>query len=437
MKNCKKSIFALIIVVFLLLGLFSGIVTAEEKEKVIIVSPVWAENNMTGAGMGTGRNLLEELSLKHNIEVEFHLSTGSMQEVQEILFRIGSLPKTEEDMFYVLQSFADERIINFLTPLDKYLKEKPLEGFPEEYSEDMLNIYRKNGSLYAIPIRGGVWNLWYNKRIFEERGIKEPPRTPEEIYEIAKQCTYTKENGEKVYGFAPRGVRWSLHEQLAIGARMFGGDLITPDYKITINQPPVIKVLELYQKMYQEGIMPPNWNSLASSDSDQYLREGRAAMSLASANYNWRYNDPKVSKEAGNIVPDLIPLAKNLWSDEKTFSDSISFTWAIAILKGSTQKDTAWDVIRYLTLKDSSIEMAKNENAPVMISVLRWQAEEDPGAQIATKVFKYARSALPALENSNQIIDLIGEHMENVILLGKSAQAEMDLAAKEIEKLMK
>jgi len=31
MKNCKKSIFALTVVVFLLLGLFSGIVTAEEK----------------------------------------------------------------------------------------------------------------------------------------------------------------------------------------------------------------------------------------------------------------------------------------------------------------------------------------------------------------------------------------------------------------------
>ncbi|QQO09946.1 ABC transporter substrate-binding protein [Breznakiella homolactica] len=405
------------------------------KEKLIIVAGSFVQNNLTGAGMGTGRNLVEQLNTEKNIDLEFFV-TPSTAEQQQILFRVGSLRNTEEDLIYVFQSMADDRITGLLEPLNSYMTEKPLDGYPSDYSQGMLDIFTKNGQLYAIPIRAGVWNIWYNKRILDERGIPGAPKTPEEIYEYAKQATYTKPSGEKVYGFVSRGTRWDLHEQLAIGARMYGGDIITPDYKIVINEQPVIKFLQLYRKMYVEGIMPPNWNSMTGEDADRLLKEGRGALSLGSANYGPRYNDPATSNEAGNIVPAFVPLAKELWTADKQISDSMSFTWAIAILKGSTQKEAAWDTIRFLTQQDSAIEMAKNENAPSRISVLEWQSSGDPGAQIAAEVFKYTRAALPPLENGNQIIDIIGEHMENAIIHGRDPQAEMNTAAKRIAELM-
>jgi multiple sugar transport system substrate-binding protein len=298
----------------------------------------------------------------------------------------------------------------------------------------MLDVYTKDGQLYAIPIRAGVWCFWYNKRIFDERGIAGPPQTPEEIYEIAKKCTYTKPNGEKVFGFASRSTRWDLHEQLAIGARMYGGDLITPDYKIVINQEPVIKFLKLYRRMYEEEIIPPNWGS--GLDDGLLFREGRSAISMNSNNQGGYFNDPATSNEAGNIYPAYYPLDRELQTDSKKISDSMSFCWAISILKGSTQKDAAWETIRYLLQKDNAIEMAKNRNVPSRISVLEGQAQSDPGAKIAAEVFKYARPALPPLENGNQIIDLIGEHMENVVIKGADPQREMDLAAREIAALL-
>lgn len=426
----------------LLMIFTSGIILAKgeteevgRKQQLILVSGSFAQNNMTGAGMGTGRNLVEELLKEKNIELTF-FTTPSTGEQQQMLFRIGSIPNTEEDLIYVLHSMADGRITTLLEPLNNYLSSKPLDGYPSDYSQGMLDVYTKNGKLYAIPIRAGVWNVWYNKRIFEERGLEGYPQTPEQFYEYAKKATYTKPTGEKVFGFASRGLRWDLHEQLAIGARMFGGDIITPDYKIVINEEPVIKFLQMYRRMYQEGIMPPNWNTMTGNDADQLLKEGRAAMSLGSANYGPRYNDPSTSREAGNIIPVHVPLDKSLWTGERNFSDSMSFTWAISILKGSTQKDVAWEAIRFLTEKDSSIEMAKNENAPARISVLEWQASEDPGAKIAASTFPYTRAALPPLENGNQIIDVIGEHMENVVIHGKDAQQEMDTAAKRIAELM-
>lgn len=409
--------------------------SSSTKEDLTMVSHAFVQNNLTGEGMGTGVDLLKEMKEKLGYSMNFVIC-NSTEESQQQLFRIGSLPQTKEDMIYVLQSMADKRIVNYLEPLNSYMEKAPLDGYPDDYSQGMLQAFTKDGKLYALPIRGGVWNIWYNKRILTERGFDKVPETPEELYEMAKACTYVKDNGEKVYGFASRGTRWDLHEQLAIGARMFGGDIITPDYKVVINEKPVIDFLKLYRKMYQEGIMPPNWNTMSGNDADQMLKEGRAVFSLGSANYGARYNDTKTSKEAGNLIPIEIPLAKELQTADKKYSDSISFTWAVGILKGSDQKEQAWDAIQFLTTEYGAKEMAKNENAPVRISVLQWQAENDPGAQVAANTLPRTRSALPALENSGKIIDIIGEHVENVVIKGMDAQEEMNVAAEQIKKLI-
>ena len=54
--------------IVLLLIFTSGIILAKgeteevgRKQQLILVSGSFAQNNMTGAGMGTGRNLVEEL----------------------------------------------------------------------------------------------------------------------------------------------------------------------------------------------------------------------------------------------------------------------------------------------------------------------------------------------------------------------------------------
>jgi multiple sugar transport system substrate-binding protein len=409
----------------------------EGKQPLIFIPGGFAENHLTGKGLEKpGRDLKAEFEKKEGIQVTFApASTGGTGGHQTRLFQIGSLPKTEEDIIMVLHSMADDRIATLMEPLNKYLSEKPIQGYPDDYSKGMLETYTKKGLLYALPARAGVWCLFYNKRIFNERGISGPPQTPEELFEVAKKATYTKPNGEKVYGYATRGGRWDHHEQLAILARMYGGDLITPDYKIVVNQPPVIKGLAIYRKMYQEGIMPPNWDS--TLDSATYMRQGRCAISAGGHTDGIGYNSTTQSVEAGNVFAAPFPLAKELQTPTRKISDSMSFMWAFGIFKGSDQKNAAWDLIRFLSQPDSAIETTKNGNAPARISALEYQAKEYDGARVAVDVFKITRPALPPLENANEIIDRIGERMENVVLKGLDAQSEMDQLAKEIAALLK
>jgi ABC-type glycerol-3-phosphate transport system substrate-binding protein len=403
------------------------------KEKLLIVAGQWIEQLLTGQGVAASKkNVLEGLKTDKNIEVEFNY-TPATADAQAALFRIGPLPNTEEDLIWVSYMFVDDRLPTMLEPLNKYLQEKPLDGYPTDYSKGMLDTYTFNDQIYCIPFRAGLYNLWWNKRIFEERGIKDPPTTPEELYEVAKKLTYTKPNGEKVYGMSFRNVRIEIWEMLALGARMYGGEIMTPDYKLTINSPAVVKFVQLLKQMVKEGIMPSNWGQF---DGLKMAQEGQLAMCAETSGRTGQFNSPELSKEAGNWMTTYLPLAKEFQTTEKKFSDGITFMWAIGILKGSNQKDTAWEAMRYMLQYDNALETARNGNTPARISVLENLAQEDPAAKIAAEVFRYTRTATPPIRNINRIMDIIGEHVENAVLRDRDPQAEMDLAAKEIAPLM-
>lgn len=60
------------------------------------------------------------------------------------------------------------------------------EGWNDVYPDQLLEMLRHNGELYAVPAnvhRGNV--LWYNQAIFDEHGL-EPPTTFEEFLDVAE-----------------------------------------------------------------------------------------------------------------------------------------------------------------------------------------------------------------------------------------------------------
>jgi multiple sugar transport system substrate-binding protein len=435
MKKIIKTLAVLLIAAWVPGGLFAageqgsgGADQAAGKQKLILLGTM--SSLLTGKE-DSDSNVLTKLNDEKNIEVELNPGAPDIDGAMQIIFRLGTMPKSEEDLCWLPNAGVDDRIGSYMEPLNSYLAKDPIDGWPSDYPNGFVDTYSANGSVYSIPVRAGVFALYYNKRILEERGIKDYPKTPEELYEVAKKCTYTKPDGTKVYGFMIRSGRFNHNEQISIGARMFGGDLMTQDYKITMNQPPVIKFLQLIRRMYVEGIMPPDW---AQANNGQMIKDGQLAMTIESSPAS--YNDPAQSKEAGNIVITYLPLAKELWTPEKNFSDSISFTWSIGILKSSDQKEAAYQALKYINQTSSVLDMIKNGNSPARISAVQRLGETDPVLKMYADVFKYSRTVFPPLRNLVQIRDIFGQHVEEVIINGKDPQAEMDAAAREIRPLI-
>ena len=82
-----------------------------------------------------------------------------------------------------------------------------------------------DGKLIAVPFRTATIGLFYNEALLEERGIKAPPTTLEELVDQAKQLTFRSAAGTPVVGMV---LASDLSTFPVIFARAYGGDFIGP-----------------------------------------------------------------------------------------------------------------------------------------------------------------------------------------------------------------
>ncbi len=385
---------------------------------------------------GKGEDLVQAFRDKHSVDVVYQ--TFESARVGEKFYQLGPLNNTEEDVIHLnLAMQIKKDMKNFLVPLTSFLKEKPIEGFPEAFGA-LPEALKVDGDYYAIPIRAGNWAMWYNKKIFAERGVSGPPKTAEEFYDIAKKLTHQSASGAKIFGWSSRGDLGHAGQMLAIMARMWDGDVITPDFKVTVNEAPVINALNLMRKMYAEGIMPPDWHTYGYAGSIKIFREGNVAMVLEASNYWPTFNDPEKSKIAGNAVVAPYPLSAKLATSKRDFSSGSSWFWAQGILKGSQDQELAYEYISHLATQHSAMNMALSGNPPARIDVLSDPKYLDinPGAKIDAMVAPFTATWIPAFPKNKAVGDIVSEHTHNVVVQGKPAQKEMDEAAKRLKALL-
>jgi multiple sugar transport system substrate-binding protein len=405
-----------------------------QEELTVLGAEVHLNNMRALAQWQGGVDNLAEFEAGNSAKVTY--VTGTTTSLQESLTRLGALDKTAEDVIYVNQLDANSRLTSYLEPLDQVLAAGTVAGFPEQWPAGVVASASFDGKLYLLPLRCGTFTLWYNDRIFSELGISAPPRTPDELYEIAKKGTFTRPNGEQVFGFAPRGDKWSLTEDMTVMARMFGGDLITQDFKVVLNQAPAVAAIKLLQRMYQEGIMPPNWAALDGSAQAEMFRSERLSMVIGGANYDGQYNKAQDSKIAGHAVPAHLPLVAELQTPAKPFSESVIWYWGVGVLHGADNQALANKFVQHIATAPVQQELAANGNGPCTTDVLADLAKTSPGMKLAQDIFAVSRPTIPAHPNMNQVRDLMGETIQNIVVNGLDAQAELDAVARRIERLL-
>ena len=112
--------------------------------------------------------------------------------------------------------------------------------------------------------------------------------------------------------------------------------------------------------------------------------------------------------------------------------------WCMVIPKNAKNKAQAWDFIRTLSTKSSTLKAALNGNGPVRASTYNdasfqkmvpyWKAEKD--------VLDVARVAMPAFDKATQAADLFNEYAQAAIIGNMKVQDAMDRLAKEVEGLL-
>lgn len=423
----------LVAAAMLVLAGFSADAGAQERTLTVVGAEVHMRNLKAEGSSKGGVDVTKEFESKFSTKVNFVKEAA--YGLNDALNRIGLLSRTNEDLIYILDMDANTRTGNFFAPLDPFLKASPIDNFPEAWPANFTRANRLNGQLRLFPVRCGTFGLWYNKAILAERGLSGPPKTPEELHEMARKLTFTRPNGQKVYGWVSRGGRLDT-DDAANMVRMFGGDLITPDMNVAINLPPAVKGITMLRDMYREGLMPPNWASLGGSELTQLFNDAQVAMSTGGTTYGPRFNNGKTAV-SGNAVLAHLPLSRELQTPEKPYSDSIIFTWNIGIVQGSSNKQMAYDFIKHLARPDVQREMVKNENGPCSLTMLDELAVDDPNMAITRDIMKVSRAPLPGHPRTPQVRDMIGETIQNIVVRNLDVQAELDSLADRLKRILR
>jgi hypothetical protein len=188
--------------------------------------------------------------------------------------------------------------------LKKYFKEDEIKKFlPRSIENNTVG-----GKLASIPwfIDAGI--LYYRTDLLEKYGYKEPPKTWQELTEMAKKI----QEGERAAGNADFQGFIFQGKASESGTCNFiewiysfnGGTIVEPDKKITINNPDAIKALEM-AKGWVGTISPKGVTTYGEEEARNVFQTGNAAFMR-----NWPYayalgHDPKAAIAGKFDVTDV------------------------------------------------------------------------------------------------------------------------------------
>lgn len=269
----------------------------------------------------------------------------------------GDIPDVMEMPDTWLSLYANNGMLESLEPyLAKWEHTAGLSERTLELGRDVKE------TAYMLPYGFYLRAMFYNKKLLEQAGVKEPPKTLDEFADASKKVAALPGK----YGYCLRGGPGGLNGWVMFGASMAGSnEFFAKDGTSTFDSPGWVKGLTYVIDLYKNGLAPKD-------------------------SVNWGFNEIVAGFYSGTCAfldqdPDaLIAIAQRMkpedfgvmtmpkGPDGKTFP-TIGFAgWSI--MSASANKDLSWKLVETLEGPEGNIEWNKKTGAlPVHKS-----AEKDP-----------------------------------------------------------
>lgn len=273
----------------------------------------------------------------------------------------GTAPDLVNCSFTMMDSYITSGI---LEPLNQYTDEWDEWG---NFTKEYVDMFTKDGKVYGVPNHVAPMLFGYNKALFEEAGIKEPPKTWDEAVEVAKKIN---DPDNQVAGYATLAAEWTewFFQYYVWQA---GGDLTKENEdgtaELTFTDPAVIKAAEYYQKLKSEGVLQ---SDLTLKFSDLVTNFGLGKIGMMPFAGDWV--SEAITK---GIDPDDIGLCLPPAGPSGKQTTAIGGDcWVINAKADQAKKDAAWEYIKYYTGKDyraSYYENLATKGAPNPVIIPR------------------------------------------------------------------
>ncbi|MCX6089286.1 MAG: sugar ABC transporter substrate-binding protein [Candidatus Atribacteria bacterium] len=352
MKKLQIGFIVMIMLCFVMI--FSGWVLAQEKSKyagqTIHVAMAWEPR---------------EEALK-NLTKEFEEKTG-IKVVVDLLGNVDMKPK----MLSVLQAKSSEYdVVQFdyalmpfcvdsgwLLDLTDWVNRDSKEVQPDDFHPALYNTHIKyKDRWYGFPLHVNSGCLFYRTDIMKEMGF-EPPKNWDEAMKDIKAIN--EKYAPNPYGISFMGAPDPL---LAIEFQSLltsqGVDYYDKKtFEPQVNTPGGEKALNILLEMKKYA--PEGVTGYSLDQSYDAFAQGKAAMSFGFTHGVWFFADPAKSKVVGKFDVMALP-----------GGHSILGGWFVAISQFSSNKEAAWEWVKWATSEEMERKLLGNMECP-RLSILK------------------------------------------------------------------
>lgn len=212
------------------------------------------------------------------------------------------------------------------------------------YSNQAIEANMVDGELYALPLDAYTIQLYYNKSILKEAGYTEPPKTMEEMYEMAVKATKADGNGNiDVLGY-PLFPYASARQELIYG---FGGRWWDENSKLTPDNQGNLDSLNMNIKYRNQFGGKALDSFIGTANTNRYTEQDMffQGKQLFRLDGSWL---PTMMANFKSDVDYGITLVPGTQAHPEYRGVSRFETDSIAITAMSVNKEGAWDFTKWL-----------------------------------------------------------------------------------------
>src|SRR6185295_12697294 len=245
-------------------------------------------------------------------------------------------------MSYHVQKRQFEKA-GWLADLSPFMKDPALTA-PDLVESDFSAAglqYAKNdkGQMLSLPWSVDYFILYYNKELFQKKGVA-VPKTFDEMVAAAEKLTDAKDG---IFGFVGRGLR---NANMTLWTNFFlnyGGEFLDKQGNILTDGPEAVEATKLYQRLLTK-VAPPGVAGFNWLESMAAFTQGRAAMWIDGVGWAPPVEDPNASRIVGKVGYVMVPAGpKGQYS--ATYGDGIG------IAAASKNKEAAYLLCQWVVSK--------------------------------------------------------------------------------------
>ncbi|MFF5897554.1 ABC transporter substrate-binding protein [Streptomyces argenteolus] len=254
----------------------------------------------------------------------------------------------------------------------------------------------------AVPLYSMAYALYYNKKLFKEAGIAEPPATWDELIATGKKLT---KGGTSAIGVEGSNLSNNIHQVFVLG-KQHGADFFTADGKADFTSDGAVAAVKQYvDLMATHKIVAPGNAEYAQNQSLSDFAKDKTAMVLwqtASATFTAQ----GMNEDEWGVAPAPVPSGA---PGQGKQTNSMVAGINMAVFKNTKNHDGALKFVKFMTSDKEQIVLNTSYGSiPPVKAAQQDAAFNGPALTVLRDTLATSAAALPQVPEESQFETVVG-----------------------------